>query len=68
MQAKTDRKDLASDGTCTIIEAAKFSGLSRSTLYGLMDKGQLAYAKVGKRRLIPRRALVELIEDHMVAC
>jgi hypothetical protein len=34
----------------------------------MMDRGELPYAKVGKRRLIPRRALVELIERNLIGC
>lgn len=52
---------LFEDGTLSLVEAKKFSGLSRSTLYGLMTAGALRYSKVGTRGLIPRRALVALL-------
>jgi excisionase family DNA binding protein len=65
---KNARGDLASEGACTITQAAKFTGLGRTTLYELMGAGQLPFAKVRGRRLIPRRALVELIERNLVAC
>jgi len=42
----------------SIGEAAKLSGVSRSTLYAEMMAGRLAWAKVGKRRLIPTEALL----------
>ena len=35
--------------------------IGRSTLYTLMDTGQLRSVKVGKRRLIPESAIVEFI-------
>ncbi len=44
----------------TIREAVAFLRLGRSTLYGLMERGDLPYACIGARRLIPRRALVDL--------
>lgn len=45
----------------TIPEAGRRTGLSRSTLYRLMDRGELGYAKVGTRRLIPEAALRALV-------
>jgi excisionase family DNA binding protein len=60
------RTDLVSDGMFPIGEAIAYSGLGRSTLYALMERGELAYAKVGRRRLIPRRALAELMERCLV--
>ena len=63
----TDRVELVSDGAAGIPEAEEFTGLGRSTIYGLMEDGSLAYVKVGRRRLIPRRALVELLERGLVS-
>ena len=39
--------------------------LGRSTLYGLMERGDLPYACIGTRRLIPRRALVDLAASRL---
>ena len=47
------------DGCFSIAEAAGFSGLSRSTLYEAMEAGELAFVKVGRRRLLPRLAVVQ---------
>jgi excisionase family DNA binding protein len=52
--------DILEDGLRTIEEAQEFTRLSRSGLYELMENGALAYTKIGRRRLIPHRALVEL--------
>ena len=41
----------------TIPDAAQYSGLSRSRLYGLMQTGEIASLKVGGRRMIRRDAL-----------
>ncbi len=43
-------------------EAARISGLSRSTLYALRAKGQLAFKRVAGRSLILRKDLEALIE------
>jgi excisionase family DNA binding protein len=43
----------------SVTVAARLTGLSRSTLYAEMAAGRLAYAKVGKRRLIPTEALLD---------
>jgi len=59
------RKVLVQDGLMTIREAVAFLRLGRSTLYGLMERGDLPYACIGARRLIPRRALVDLAASHL---
>ena len=51
----------------SISDAARRTGLSRSTLYRLMDTGQLGYVKIGARRLIPEAALVALLAEHREA-
>jgi excisionase family DNA binding protein len=61
-----NRAELVADGLMTVPEAQAFSRLSRSNLYGLMEDGSLAYCKVGRRRLIPRRALVEMMGRGVV--
>jgi excisionase family DNA binding protein len=43
-----------------------FTRLSRSTLYSLMQAGELPYVVLGRRRLIPRAALVELARRGLV--
>jgi excisionase family DNA binding protein len=57
----------AADGFATIAEAAEFLRLSRATVYNLMEAGQLAYAKFGRSRRVPRRALLEYAERCIVA-
>jgi excisionase family DNA binding protein len=44
-------------------EAAVLYGLSRSTIYVLMDAGKLRSVKIGGRRLIPRDALEALLSE-----
>ena len=60
-----NRGELVQDGLMTIREAVAFLRLGRSTLYGLMERGDLPYACIGARRLIPRRALVDLAASHL---
>lgn len=48
-------------------EAAASLGLSRRTLYGLMDSGKLATVKLGKRRLVPAQELARLVRPEGVA-
>ncbi len=58
-------RELVQDGLMTIREAVAFLHLGRSTLYGLMERGDLPYACIGARRLIPRRALVDLAASRL---
>jgi hypothetical protein len=62
----TDEMGLVEDGLMTVPEAQEFSRLSRSDLYARMERGDLAYCKLGKRRMIPRRAMVELARQGLV--
>lgn len=62
----TESTDILQDGTCDIPEAMRLTGLKRTYLYELMTRGELKYAKVGKRRLIVRRSLVELLRRNLV--
>jgi excisionase family DNA binding protein len=57
--------ELLQDGAIGIEEARKFTGLGRSVLYDLMSKGRLPFTKIGARRLIPRRALVEVLAQGL---
>jgi excisionase family DNA binding protein len=47
--------------------AAQLTGLSRSQLYELMKRRELAFVKVGRRRLITHDDLQSLINRHRVA-
>jgi len=51
---------LVEDGLMTVREAERFLHLSRSTIYLFMDRGELAFVKLGRSRRIPRLAVIEL--------
>jgi excisionase family DNA binding protein len=65
--AGTTGKELVEGGVMTVEEAAEFTRLSRSELYCRMERGELSYCKVGRRRLIPRAALVEMLRQGLVS-
>ncbi len=46
-------------------QAAKFLGIGRVKLYEMMNRGELRYAKIGRRRVVPKRALVEVLAAAM---
>jgi excisionase family DNA binding protein len=58
--------NVLADGAFGLPEAEEFSGLTRTHLYDLMGTGELPFTKVGKRRLIPKRALVDLLQRRLV--
>jgi excisionase family DNA binding protein len=62
----SEAERLLLDGTIDVAGAQEFTGLGRSYLYQLMDAGQLAYTKVGKRRLLPRSELRRLLREGLV--
>jgi hypothetical protein len=47
--------------TCSIDEATKASGLSRSMIYNKMKTGEIEWTKVNARRLIIVRSLLRLL-------
>ncbi len=60
----TDRADQDSPGgrlAYSVDEAARLTGLSRDLLYDEMRRGNLAYVKVGRRRLITRQHLNQFL-------
>ncbi len=59
------RDELVRDGLMTVAEAVAFLRLSRSTVYALMDTGELAYVRIGRARRIPKRAVVALAAAHL---
>ena len=57
----TDRNlELVSDGLMRVAEAAEFLRVSRSSVYQLMEGGELPWVNLGRARRVPRRAVVDL--------
>ncbi len=46
-------------------EASAFIGLGRTTLYSLMESGQLRFCKIGKRRIIRSADLNEFLTSKI---
>jgi excisionase family DNA binding protein len=64
--AIADKKpDLTADGFADVHKAAEYLSMSRSSIYKLMDSGDLTFAKFGKSRRIPWRALRQYAERCM---
>jgi excisionase family DNA binding protein len=61
-----ERHEVLEGGFDTVAVAAKFLGLSRAKVYQLMETGDILYAKFGKSRRIPRKALVDYAERCLV--
>jgi excisionase family DNA binding protein len=65
MTIRTDH-ELMLEGLDRIADAEKFTRLSRSTLYQLMETGKLPYVKIGRCRRIPHRALMDFLAKALV--
>jgi excisionase family DNA binding protein len=61
-----DREELIQDGLAKVDEASKFLRIGRSKLYQEMDAGRLAYAKIGRSRRIPWRAVRQFAADSLM--
>ena len=49
--------------TYTLNEAARRLGISRALAYEAAHRGELPVCRIGRRLLVPRAALVRLLED-----
>ena len=68
MEMKVNFADaLLEDGALTISEAVAWSGVGRTRLYMEMAEGKLPFVQKGARRLIPRRALRNLLAADLVS-
>lgn len=56
-------RDAAKPAAMSILDAASYTGLSRSTLYRMIDRDEIPSFKIGIRRLIKTSDLDALIED-----
>jgi excisionase family DNA binding protein len=45
----------------TVAEAGELLGISRAFAYELVARGELPVIRLGRRRLVPKRALYELV-------
>lgn len=48
----------------SVAEAAKALGVSRGSLYDLVNAGEVKSIQIGRCRLIPRTALIEFIDGN----
>lgn len=55
--------DTLKPAALSVLNAATYTGLSRSTLYRLMESGELDSFKLGARRLIRLADLDRLLDD-----
>lgn len=60
------RRALLEDGTMNVKDAVAFTGFGKSVIYEAMDDGTLPHVQRGRRKVIPRRALIEWLADRLV--
>jgi hypothetical protein len=58
--------ELTREGTISVEDAIEFCSLSQSELYRRMDAGELLYTHVGRRRLIFRLSVREMLARNAV--
>ena len=56
---------IVEEGLMRVGEVANFLGLSRASVYQLMERGELPWAKLGRARRVPRRAVVDLAAEKV---
>jgi len=54
------------EGLARISDACEFLAMSRSSVYKLMDSGELRFAKIGKSRRVAWEDLRSLVERCLV--
>ncbi len=64
MSAKANTSDQQGKSLVfSVVEAAQLLGISRPTAYTLVNTGQIPCIRYGRRLLIPRVALMKMLED-----
>ena len=53
--------------TCTVEECARLLGIGRQLAYEKVKTGQIPALKIGRRLLVPRKALYRLLEQCQIA-
>ena len=56
---------LVKEGLSSVSESASYLGVSRSTVYMLMETGRLPYVKIGRSRRIPKQALIDFVKANL---
>ena len=59
------KEELVSEGLVSTKLAAEFLGVSRTTLWQLMNRQELPWVHIGRARYIPKRALIQLAVDNL---
>lgn len=57
-------KDQPNKLVYSVSESAKVMGISRGTAYNLVQAGQIPFIRWGRRILIPRTALLKMLDVH----
>lgn len=58
-------RELWDEGSMTVTQAAKHLATSRKTIFLMMNDGRLPWARLGSRRRIPRRAVLDLLVGRL---
>lgn len=61
-----DKHNIVSEGLERVADAARFLGISRSSVYKLIRAGMLPSVKLGNSRRVPIRSVRELASDRLV--
>ena len=57
--------ELFADGLMTVAGAAAFLSVSRTTVYELMERGELQYVRLGRARRVPKRSVIALAQANL---
>ena len=60
-------RSLVQDGFCSISELGEYLGVSRPSVYKLLNEGTLPYTRVLGRRRIPRHAVYQMVAKRLKA-
>ena len=61
-----DRPELVGVGAVNVDTACRLLGIQRTLLYDLMGRGELQYAMIGRRRVVPLKEIQRFLESCLV--
>lgn len=53
------------EGLLSVTQAAHYMGITRPTVYRLMEAGELPFTRVGRCRRIPKRSIINYLQRNM---
>lgn len=66
MTQAPDAENMMMDGAFSVEQVSEFASISKTEVREQMKNGRLPYLAIGRRRLVPKRAVYKFLTEHLV--